>query len=540
MKPILKLFLILFSGAGFLFLGSCTKQLEEKPFTFLSPVNFYKNADDAAAAINGVYSELYTYDLFNQPYWNLTGLDEDHVSGADWFLGNAGAGNPQNYWGVARPWAGCYTIISRANVVLENVPGISSMDPVVKDRITGEAYFLRGWAYFQLVQKYGKVPLRLKSLSADPVAAVPKSTVAEVYDVIIADFKKAETLMLPAGDAKAGEAGRVNRGVAKAFLAKAYLTMASGSLAGATIKVRGGNDNAYYSHAKVVVPGYEGFNSTSYFTMARDKSLEIINSNEYSLIPNWKDIWVIANRNKTEHMWELQSLAGTDFVNDLHSYFSARSLFGVGAVWMSNDHYNNYEITDKRVLDGVTHRYQANWGTYYYFPSSQSATYGGIAPDGSNYNNDGAGDNKAYVTKFSSVSDPTLGNSDAFYPLLRYAEVLLMYAEAENEINPGSANAYAKLNQVRNRSAASNAPASMGKDDFRNYILEERGREFSLENSVRHFDLLRWGIYLQVMNKITTQQNNIRKVRVNRNLLLPIPQDEINANKAITENNPGW
>lgn len=540
MKILLRFCVAILALTAIIPMSSCTKQLEEKPFTFLSPVNFYKNGDDAKAAINGVYNELYTYDLFLQPYWNLTLLDEDHVSGADWFLGNAGAGNPQSYWGVGRPWAGCYTIISRANVVLENVSNITNMDTTIRSRILGEAHFLRGWAYFQLVQMYGAVPIRLKSLSADPNANVPRSPVKDVFDVVVNDFKMAETMLLPRSDVKAGDVGRVNRGVAKGFLAKTYLIMASGSLPGAIIKVRGGTDNNYYPHTKSVVAGYESFNSAALFALARDKAQEVISSNEYNLIPDWKDIWSIANRNKTEHMWELQSLNGTDFVNDLHSYFSARSLFGIGAIWMSNNLYQNFEDADTRVLDGVTHRYQANWGTYYYFPSWKSSTYGGTAPDGTNYNNDGAGDNKAYITKFSSVSNPTLGASDAYYPLLRFSEILLIYAEAENEVNGGSIEAYNKLNMVRARAHASAAPPSMGKDDFRNFLLEERGREFALENSIRHFDLLRWGIYLSVMNKIGVGQNNIVKTRANRNLLLPIPQEEMNANKAITENNPGW
>lgn len=109
---------------------------------FLSPENFYKNEADAKAAINAVYGALYTYDLYLQPMWNLTMLDDDHVSGADWFLGTSGAGNPQGYWGVDGPWVGCYSVIARANTVLENVAAINTnIDPTVKNRILGEAYF---------------------------------------------------------------------------------------------------------------------------------------------------------------------------------------------------------------------------------------------------------------------------------------------------------------------------------------------------------------------------------------------------------------
>jgi hypothetical protein len=138
------------------------------------------------------------------------------------------------------------------------------------------------------------------------------------------------------------------------------------------------------------------------------------------------------------------------------------------------------------------------------------------------------------------VNDPTVANSDAFYPLMRYAEVFLIYAEAANEAAGGpTAEAYAQLNVIRTRVLASAAPAGMSQEQFRSFVLAERAREFSLEG-IRRFDLCRWGIYTQVMNRISAGQNNISKVRAQRNLLLPIPLSELNSNKSIIGNNPGW
>jgi hypothetical protein len=530
--------------------SSCKKALEETPFSFYSPENFYKNESDAKAAINGVYAELYTYDLYLQPFWNINILDDDHVSGADWFLGTTGAGNPQAYFGWDRPWVGCYAIIARANTVLENVPNITSIDPDVKQRILGEAYFLRGWAYFQMVQLYGGVPLRLKSLSAiNPEVNVPRATVKETYDVIISDFKSAETNLFPLGHAKAGEAGRVNQGVAKAFLAKTYLTMASGAATGNVI-VRGGTDNGVYTYAKNVVAGHQSIDSKAYYTLARDKAAELMTSTTpYMLTPSWKDLWSIAGRNNKEQMWELQSLAGTAFINNLSAYFPARSTFGQGAVWTTNNHYNDYDIEDKRVLDGITHNYTTLQGTNIFYPFAQSALYKVV--NGVTYNNSNtATSERAYTIKYSAVADPTVANSDAFFPLLRFSEVILMYAEAENEVNGATTLAYNALNAVRIRSypttgspavpvASAYAPAGMTPEQFRSFVLAERAREFNLEG-IRRFDLLRWGIYLQVMNKISTGQNNISKVRSKKNLLLPLPLNELNSNKAITGNNPDW
>lgn len=520
-------------------LASCEKALEEKPLSFLSPENFYQSEGDARIAITGVYNALYTYDLYLQPMWNLTVLDDDHVSGVDWFLGTTGAGNPQGYWGVNGPWVGCYSIIARTNTVLENVTAMTAtIDADVRKRILGEAYFLRGWAYFQLVQLYGGVPIRLKSLSADPNASVPRAPVKDVYAQVVADLKKAEEMLFPFGHPKAGDPGHATKGLASSLLAKAYLTMASGSLASGNVIVRGGTDNGNYTHAKTVVAGLEGLDSKAYFQLARDKAKEVIDSREYSLFPNWKDIWSKAGRNKQENMWQLQSMAGTPFVNNLSIYFSAYSTFGRGAVWFTNNHFQDYEDTDKRALDGVSHNYYTNTGTPYYYPSWQAAQYRVVG--GVTFNNNGTTDNRAYTIKFADVNDPTVANSDAFYPLMRYAEVPLIFAEAANEAAGGpTAEAYAQLNAIRTRAQASPAPTGMSLEQFRSYVLAERAREFVLEG-VRRFDLCRWGIYLQVMNRISAGQNNISKVRAARNLLLPIPQAELNSNTSITANNPGW
>ncbi len=124
--------------------------------------------------------------------------------------------------------------------------------------------------------------------------------------------------------------------------------------------------------------------------------------------------------------------------------------------------------------------------------------------------------------------------------MIRFSEMYLIVAEADNEINNGpTAQAYTNLNLIRSRAKAQVAPANLLRDEFRSFVIAERAREFVFEG-IRRFDLMRWGVYLQVMNKIGIGQNNITKVRNSRNLLLPIPQSELNSNTYITTNNPGW
>jgi hypothetical protein len=147
--------------------------------------------------------------------------------------------------------------------------------------------------------------------------------------------------------------------------------------------------------------------------------------------------------------------------------------------------------------------------------------------------------NRAFIKKYSDVTNPDLENSDATIYMFRFADVLLMFAEAENEVNGPTTAAYNALNRVRERSHASDAPAGMNKDDFRSFVFEERDRELAQECN-RRFDLIRRGVYLQVMNQIGVDQENILKSRQEKHLLYPLPQSELDANKQITANNPGW
>jgi hypothetical protein len=524
--------------------SSCRKTLTEKPYDFIAPNNFYKNENDAVAAINGVYNALWGWGMLKQPYW-LTGLDCDYASGADWFMGNIGAGNPQGYWGIDGIWNDHFLMIARANNVLYHVPS-TKMDEDLRNRILGEAYFLRGWAYFDLVRLYGGVPLREKTLAEGDDADKPRASVAETYAFVVDNFKQAARLLFPVGDARSGEKGRVTRGVALAYLAKAYLTMASGSLKGATVTVRGGMDNGYYTYTKDVVAGYEGFDSKACFDSARVVCAEIIKNGQYSLFPHFMDLWQIAGRNKQEWMWQIQALQGNeDMETDLNYYFTAAKddRSNIGAVWMSDNLYNNYEDSDERILYGVRHQYIVDYGNpqytnYIFYPERDSARYS-TDGQGNHYLYSAQYDDRAYSEKFRYVTDSKPQNNDAYFPMLRYADVLLMMAEAENEVNGPDADAYHYLNLIRGRSHATDAPSGMNQQQFRSYILEERGREFVFE-AKRRYDLMRWGIYLQVMNAIGVNKDNISKVRTKRNLLFPIPATELNSNKAINANNPGW
>ncbi|HEX8425195.1 RagB/SusD family nutrient uptake outer membrane protein [Hymenobacter sp.] len=559
MKKI-KLFILL--AAASLATTACKDFLAEEPLDSVGPTQI----TDANAYVNGALNAVVSDPMFRYgPFPNLWDYDSDDSTGPSWAYGDVGAGNFQAYWGINSAWNGPYILIHRCNFGISQIQKMT-MDETVKKNALGQLYFLRGWAYFLLVRAYGGVPLQTVAVTEDPNTQLPRSSVMEVYEYAIENLKLAEENLYAKSDA-GYQLGRVNKGVASSMLAKVYLTMASGSLASGQVTVLGGPAVATIggrkavlplrpiTHNKTVVAGLEGLNSTEYFRLARDKAQEVIQSGAYQLFPTHADVWKVSNQNLGEHIWSLQSTPNhPEFGNEI-------SLFRIGRIatsgeieggWIGvSDHwYNLFEENDQRVSEGVLHRWKM-WGGTHYYPLRDSLVvrgtdmspeavakrtkYGYLPTDLSGLD-DG---HIARLRKFEAVSDRTITRSNMNFPLLRYADVLLMFAEADNEVNGGPTNAARDaVNQIRRRNGASEV-GILNQQAFRSYVLEERRRELALEGD-RRWDLLRWGIYLPVMNAIDIDENNVIKRRQAKHLLFPIPVGELNSNKAITGNNPGW
>ena len=555
--------LLLGAGAALLLTATgCKKTLEEVPYDFYAPENLYRTGDDAEAAIAGVYSDFNSYDWFVKPYWEFLSEDEDHIAGADFALNNIGAGNYLGDYKTPIMFQGPYTMIARANTVIERVPAIQ-MDKVQQNRIIGEAYFLRAFSYFTAVKLFGPVPLRIASVTSITDTNIPRSSVADVYKQIIADLQQAETLMPYQGEPGSGALGHANKGAAQALLTKVYATIGSGSLKGAQMTVQGGKDNKFYTYTKDVVAGYEGFDSKQYYQLAKDEAAKLIASGKYSLFPNYMDLWKKANDNQVEHIFMEQTLAGNaDQTNFVNNYFTSGDLGGRGYLWMDTNFYQQFSPLDDRVIKDVTHFWFEDYGTgptYYFYPRSDSAKYYLVSIKTKPGAKPVKGDtvlaryqNKAQILKYYVPGKPIAPNNPdgnfaaTNYPLLRYADVLLLAAEAENELNGNTADAQKYYLQVRRRSnqkvtAAQDpllAPDKLNQLQMRSAIFAERAQELAFESD-RRFDLQRWGVYLQTMNEIGLSKQNIIKNRDPRNLLVPLPVAEVLANPAVTQN-PGW
>lgn len=573
-----------------LLVTSC--DLDEKPYDFTSPEQVGDSDDAADKWMMGVYNQyaqLFRYSEFPA----VLEYDCDYTTGPSWAFGELGAGNFQgNSKQTDNLWTYCYIIVHRANEAIVNVEKMQNTTERHKNNVLGELYFTKAFAYFLLVRAYGDIPLFMTSVNQGADRNQPRQPIKKVYEHIISLLTDAKEMMYKNTD-KEFVAGRASAGAAASLLAKVYVTVASASLPSGDVIVRGGKpynmvDNVQVrtlptpqTFHKQQVKGYEEFNAKEYFKNARDLAKEIIEGiyGSYDLLP-FQDMWTQASKNKIEHIWSVQSLMGdADLGNHLCRDFCGlvENNQVIKGMWYGlRDHwYKLFEPQDLRIVDGVFHRwsrifdYDANIGTFYpnndeYKKKAQgyeiqigndpetgepiTEHISPVAPynDGLNYGCGTDANYLAFLNKYSYPSDRTRTNSDINYPFLRFADILLIYAEAANEVAGGpTGEALEALNRVRRRSNATEKKLSGDGNvgnivSFRSAVLEERAMELALEGD-RRWDLIRWGIYLDAMNSIgTLDEVGVTKVRTERHTLYPLPTAEILSNTHISGNNPGW
>jgi len=554
--------------ACFILATSCSDLLDETTYTFISGEDLVanKNYDQLVA---GAYNTLhYSFEWGN--YHNIVNFDCDYQSGPTWAFGSIGAGNFYEDGSNLNFYNNYYKSIERANYHRYLI-SIMDIDEEVKANAMGELSFLKAWSYFNLVQFYGDLCLYKTSVSEGAETYLPRSAIKDVYEHIIEELKFAETAMYSVQD-PAYKTGHVSRGAAKALLAKVYATIGSASMPSGSISVMGGPGSSFdddgnkiflpvpakLTFQKEQVSGYEGFDSKEYYNLAMAKAKEVIESGDFYLYPSQEALWAPSNRNKGEFIFSLQTLAGdasmSNYVaSDYAGYIMANGTLSSG-YYVQRDHwYQLFDENDGRVKWGVIHRVPISVTSdgqlqYSYYPAKDSAKVR-LGIDGYQPTDVLRYDAHLYGSKLMKFRDHTTpvdgSRSDYNWPFIRYAEVILIYAEAANEVNNGptsdAIDEVEKLN-IRNNSTlagdlALTSPWTV--ESFRSYILEERAKEFAGEG-IRRFDLLRWGIYLQTMNAIGVDEKGVTKRREARHLLMPLPANEVNTNPLIDKNNPGW
>lgn len=566
-----KLITYIIAGACYLSFYSCSDMLDEKVYTFISGQDLIDEGS-YDLLVSGAYNTLsFPFEWGN--YHNMVNFDTDYQTGPTWAFGEIGAGNFYENGSNLNFYKYYYQSIHRASYHYSLISQMNIPEDE-KNNALGELAFLKAWSYFNLVQFYGDVCLYKNSISEGAPLNIPRSPVKEVYEYIIETLKFAENAMYSTKDPKFKK-GHVSRGAAKALLAKVYCTIGSASMpAGNRISVMGGpafyydddENKVYYPYpAKVEiekeqVAGYEAFDSDEYYRLAMEKAKELIDLGDFDLYDSQEQLWAPASKNGKEFIFSLQTLAGDEALSnyvatDYAGYYNEKGELTSG-YYVQRDHwYQLFDDTDERITWGVMHRipftFNVSTGTlqYCYYPAKDSVKVrlglGGYKPtDVLRYDAHLYG---SKLMKFRQFTVPIDGNRTDFnWPYIRYPEVLLLYAEADNEVNNGpSAEA---INQVEklNRRNKSRLVSDIGnvtpwtEGSFRSYILQERVKEFAAEG-IRRFDLLRWGIYLQTMNALGgTDENGVIKRRERKHLLLPLPADEVNTNQFIEVNNPGW
>jgi hypothetical protein len=476
-------------------LSSCSKDfLDKSPEYSVNTENFYQTEADAIAAINGAYQPLQWPKLYNMRMWTSDIMAGNSIVGAGGGSDGQETQDQANFvtatdnQGVLDLWRGPWPGILRCNIILEKVPGMSISESV-KNQVLGEAYFLRAHYYYILVRYFGDVPLVLVPVGPEDDLRPFRTPKAEVYVQIVADLTKA-TELLPSRDSYgAADLGRASKGAAAGMLASVNLTLG---------------------------------NWQDVVGLCED-----VTALGYSLNPDYAGNFDPSNKNSAESLFEVQYAANGGFnfwsnenqASWLSTFTGPRGSDLVAGGWGWNqptqEFMDGYEAGDLR--KDVTTLYE---GCPQFDGQDYQKSY-----SLTNYN----------LRKFlvSKVVSPSYDNSPMNFPVLRYADVLLMKAEALNELGRTS-EAEAPLNEVRTR-AGLQVVTGLSKDAFREKVLVERRIELAFEGQ-RWFDLIRVDNGLYAIDFL----HSIGKTNMTaKHLLFPIPQKEIDANPNLTQN-PGY
>lgn len=502
---------VLLSGTILLAPG-CSGFLDEEDPSNLTPESFYTIPAHAEAAIAAVYDDTRFYGdgagIFSSN-WQLleapTGTsttetaqnsDLNNLYSLTW---DGNTGHIKNWW------RGIYQVIAQANLALDKIPGITPMDEVQKSTILGEAHFLRAWAYFYAVRLWGDVPLVLTPQSANSEDFFPVRTPQEaVYEQIISDLKTAESAGLPWTD----ESGRVSTAAVKALLAKVYLTMA----------------------------GFPVSKGQSHYQLAADKAKEIIDDpGPINLFDTYSEVHDESLDNTKEHIFSLQYndlVAGNPMGNMFPNFkpVSYRGPSGTGSTVPTSSFYDSFEAGDLRTKDQEGYFYTS------YYTDGNGAPFDLGAPYIFKHFN---------VTANGSPGKPGTAKDNLNVPMIRFAEVLLIYAEAQNEVSGPTAPARSALKRIRDRANLTTpALGSFNQNSFRELVWKERWHELCYEG-ITWFDMVRLH---KVFNETTGGFDDfIGHVNLSSNqalqekhLLFPIPIQEMLNNPNLKPQNPGY
>ena len=380
-------------GLGSMLMTSCT--LDEEVYTFISGEDLSADGE-YELLVNGAYQPLAWMFEWGS-YDSATNYDNDYQTGPGWAFKETGTGNFYNNGSINNVFAYYSTAIHRANYHYYLIDKMINVPEKAKNNALGELRFLKAWSEFELVRRFGGIPLFKTSIGEGNSSYQPRASVKEVYEDIIANLKEAETLLMPRTDSDYKK-GHVFRASAKSLLALVYATIGSASMESGKVMVKGGpgkvtNPDGTESalmpqeiwHNKIRLPGYEEFNSQEYYKLAKEKAAEVIAEGECVLASSQKELWKIDNKNGPEFLFTLQTypegdnLAGNYISESYYGYWKEDRTLGSG-YYTYRDHWLQMfdDWKDERITWGILHRYPDSYNeelgiyTWRYYPLRDS------------------------------------------------------------------------------------------------------------------------------------------------------------------------
>ena len=462
---------------------SCSDLLVEKPQS-IAVESFYNTNSEIEAGVAAIYAPLRSGDIFGVIYTLVL------ESSSDFFEGRASWATLSLYQGLdntnqsrtGNAWRQLYSAVRNANIMIEAIPKAKSVSDNDKDKYLGETRFLRALAYFQLVRNWGAIALRTEENKFE--YNLPRTPVAEVYQLIVSDLEFAEAAL----PSTATITGHPTKWSAKTLLADVYFYL-------------------------------------NQYSKAAEKSNEVIQSRQYSLV----EVTVPD---------DFEKLYGASVVNSTEEIFYFK--YHTQDMWLFPVYIHGFEIPHiifpgggfLAIYNNENYPVYVNWDdddlrkTYNWYPFEFSAVAKGML----------------LLKKFNDRESTSPRNS---YPLYRYADCLLMYAEASCHVSGGpTAAGLEALNMVHRRAygypATQPSPVDFrlsdyNKESFIDLCMKERGYE-TVGEGKRWLDLKRAG---KAMAEKIVRENKGREI-AEKHYLWPIPVSETNYNDAITDQNPGY
>lgn len=549
---------ILFGALIGLFFASCENSIDDFPLDYLGVEDVVKDSTYVIGFVENMYTSIPNgYSRLGGTSMIASTTDEAVECGNNTEAENMALG----VWAASNThddvWSDMYSAIRKTNVFLDEIypaipDGLFGGNSTV-ERLKGQAYFFRAYFHFELLKRYGGVPIVTSVLKAGEGTDLVRNSYDECVQFIISECDKAEAILPLEWPAQTLNFGKITKGAALALKARALLIAAS------PLYNDPSNTSSTVEH---------GAYSETKWKSAAAAAHEIIALNYYNLYTSYQAFFTTLNNNKELIMARMSGQNNNvEQLNGPSGYTN-----GEGGACPTLDLVDSYLMEDGLKFDWNNPSHALNP-----FANREPRFYASILYNGASWMGDiidtyeGGNDLGSvnstktgfYLKKFMSESAKWFGGSNGktyhCFPHFRYAEILLNYAESMNEAygpsNPStfSLSSIQALNQVRTRAGVPNVSLSVNKDELRQLIRDERKIELAFEEQ-RHLDLRRWKIAQDVLNKPVsglrivknvdgtytyqkvTAQNRVFKPEM---YLYPIPQNEINRSVSLIQNT-GW